>query len=810
MIKNFRADPKMRWWDTLAVLLVMICLFVATLRLMTTHWTENLAVVQTVAFFGVVLGLALGQSIFSTRVAMFFTLAYGVFIIPWQLGITLEEGVVDWVEKLVNMRGRLEIIVNALLKRETIYDNLLFIVAMTCLFWLLSIHAGFSLTRTGNPWLTVLPTGVSIFVIHTFDSLLVRRTWYLAFYLFFALLLIARLVYLRKRQFWKQTRIHTPADVGFDFSRIALIATIIVVLFAWNMPVLAESLSPVSSAWARVTRPWRSFKDSFGFAFASLRSSVGIVTNMYGENMMLGKGAPLGDNIIIMVDVPAMDMKGAKFYWRGRIYDTYKNGEWGNTFSQKITLTPDNPNLIIGDSDLRQETELTVTAYDSVALLYVASQPIWVNRVATASVTNNLDGTVDLGSLISNDYIRPGEHYTTRSSLPAMTIKDLRESGTDYPQWVVDKYLQLPETITPRTYELAQRLAEGKETPYDIAQTITDYLRRNIKYTPTVPNAPSGTERIDWFLFDLGEGYCNYYASAEVILLRSLGIPARLAVGFAQGEAVLPEDASQVPDAEENSDKSLDGRAGTYIVRHRDAHAWPEVYFPGIGWVEFEPTSSQAAIARPSGEDVSATAPNEQQNRRDYLMEPLDDSTLMQGLDTPVENSQQEEFWTPKTLVLMVISLALIILVGLGVWHFRRGFRLAPHIERFVSNIPVSLEKSFKRLGIRPPQFLSKWAQYVQLPSLSRSYLQVNDALNRLGQPPELNETPAERVNQLSIALPPTQPHAQKLLAEYQAGIYSQHHFDEFAAHRAGKEIRRLSYREMLGRWLARIRRPFG
>ena len=122
-------DPKMRWWDTLTTLLMMMCLFIATLRLISTHWTENLAIVQPVAFLGIILGLALGQSSFSPRVGRFFTLAYGIFVIPWQLGITMEKEVPGWMERLVSMRGRLEVIVGELLRRESVTDNLFFVLA---------------------------------------------------------------------------------------------------------------------------------------------------------------------------------------------------------------------------------------------------------------------------------------------------------------------------------------------------------------------------------------------------------------------------------------------------------------------------------------------------------------------------------------------------------------------------------------------------------------------------------------------------------------------------------------------------------
>ena len=82
MLRTDHTDPTARWWDTLSVLLLMVCLFIATLRLMATRWTENLSMIQAITFFGVVLGLALGQSIFSRRASSLFALAYAAFIIP--------------------------------------------------------------------------------------------------------------------------------------------------------------------------------------------------------------------------------------------------------------------------------------------------------------------------------------------------------------------------------------------------------------------------------------------------------------------------------------------------------------------------------------------------------------------------------------------------------------------------------------------------------------------------------------------------------------------------------------------------------
>ena len=103
-------------------------------------------------------------------------------------------------------------------------------------------------------------------------------------------------------------------------------------------------------------------------------------------------------------------------------------------------------------------------------------------------------------------------------------------------------------------------------------------MRTYIIYNESIPSPPVGRDPIDWVLFDHRQGYCNYYASAMIVMLRSLGIPARMAAGFAEG--------------------TYDAAQGAYMVTERDAHTWVEAYFPGYGWIEFEPTSAQTPLNR--------------------------------------------------------------------------------------------------------------------------------------------------------------------------------------------------------------------
>jgi hypothetical protein len=147
----------------------------------------------------------------------------------------------------------------------------------------------------------------------------------------------------------------------------------------------------------------------------------------------------------------------------------------------------------------------------------------------------------------------------------------------DYPQEIRQYYLQLPDDLPARVRNLALDITIKETDPYDQAAAIEAYLRQ-YPYALDVPAPPAGREVADFFLFDLQQGYCDYYATTMVVLARAAGIPARLVVGYSRG--------------------AYDEADGTFLVRLRDAHAWVEVYFPGSGWIEFEPTASQPGITR--------------------------------------------------------------------------------------------------------------------------------------------------------------------------------------------------------------------
>ncbi len=184
--------------------------------------------------------------------------------------------------------------------------------------------------------------------------------------------------------------------------------------------------------------------------------------------------------------------------------------------------------------------------------------PISANRYTDAISARGLSGRV---------------LYTVKSDISAPDERELRsDAETEYPEYVRELYLQLP-AIDPRIRQLANKIVYDADarTPYDKARAIESHLKTKFSYTLDLK--PTKKDPLAEFLFDLREGHCEYFATAMAVMLRSIGIPARIVNGFQMGEY------NQV--------------SGFYTVRDSDAHSWVEVYFaqPGV-WVEFDATPS--------------------------------------------------------------------------------------------------------------------------------------------------------------------------------------------------------------------------
>ena len=207
----------------------------------------------------------------------------------------------------------------------------------------------------------------------------------------------------------------------------------------------------------------------------------------------------------------------------------------------------------------------------------------------TLYVTGQVPIYDDVDSVFSRTAVEPGTGYEVSTARSQVGDEELAGAGTTYPDWVRDRYLSLPETVTPRTVELALRLTGASSTPLEQARVLESFVRTTIAYDEGVSAPPSDADLVDYVLFERQRGFCEYYASAMAVMLRSVGVPARVAVGFYPGD--------------------YDAEQGGTVYRQKNAHAWVEVFFPDYGWVSFEPTASRPLMESGSAGSLETATP---------------------------------------------------------------------------------------------------------------------------------------------------------------------------------------------------------
>ena len=243
-------------------------------------------------------------------------------------------------------------------------------------------------------------------------------------------------------------------------------------------------------------------------------------------------------------------------YWRVAAYDRYTGDGWVRTGSARSYggARLSGPE---GDSrTLRQSFE----AESSVATVPGAWKPVRYRGDPEFEVTAH-EGFQPTTALSA------GDSYEVTSEVLVATPQQLRDAGTDYPDQVRERYLQLPDSTPDRVGERTATLTANAQNPYETALVVEQWLENNREYSLEVDQPDRDVA--DTFLFEMDRGYCVYFATTMVVMLRTQGIPARLTVGYTPGERVDEE---------------------RWVVRGLNSHAWVEAYFPEQGWVRFDPT----------------------------------------------------------------------------------------------------------------------------------------------------------------------------------------------------------------------------
>ncbi len=391
-----------------------------------------------------------------------------------------------------------------------------------------------------------------------------------------------------RRRRWRRRSVRGTRGVARGTLRLGLASAVVLVVTAWTLSSTLVG-APLDGAMSGLAQAVRQLEGPF--------PGDGGSSAVPGRPVLFGSGFVMRTQWNTDQD-PVFTVTGnGGGLVAVTTYDRYTGQGWQRSPATSRTVRAGDEisppgSLDLGSVSARRGATVRVRLLRSTGRdLFTAGVPVRADRDVVALEAG---GTAALAGLQATSALHAGDEYTLTVSVSMATDAELASAGTDYPAEIAARYLGgTADHISANTRKLAARLAAGAvaQDPYHVAQRIAEWLRSDGPYsystTTTLPTT-AGEDVVDWFLFHAKRGYCEYFASAMVLLARAEHIPARLVLGYHGG---TQQDAETIRYAD------------------ADAHAWAEIYFPGYGWQAFEATSGFPAVPRvPGGVGVSGTA----------------------------------------------------------------------------------------------------------------------------------------------------------------------------------------------------------
>jgi transglutaminase-like putative cysteine protease len=462
-------------------------------------------------------------------------------------------------------------------------DMLIQNMIWSLIVWCMGAWMGWFAARR-NAILAFLPGIALLTLIIDYSEYRIYTLWLMVILM---LLLMGIWNYKKQTAHWEQHRVDYSDSIVYDNGQAVILLLIVIGILSFSTP---------SISWRAIRDALRERNKNQTAQVLGIREQSVPVTKKtvlspsLPREHLLTEGVEESEELVMTVrtgelpPIPDITITKAapRHYWRSTIYDRYMGAGWVTSSAVPLSYKANAP-LIPGLLDGYRLLHLDVQLYQPEGrlfwsgLLYSASVPfraVWRLRPQPslfADQTALLQA--DMFAAVSGTRSYQADIYVSQA-----TIQQLRAASREYPDSIRADYLALPGSVPKRVSDLAEQITAGIKNPYDKAKAIESYLRNNYPYDLKVPAPPEGQDVADYFLFDLKRGYCDYYATAMVVLARASGLPARFVSGYSSG--------------------SYDGPDAVYVVRKLNAHSWAEIYFPEIGWIEFEPTASEPEIER--------------------------------------------------------------------------------------------------------------------------------------------------------------------------------------------------------------------
>jgi transglutaminase-like putative cysteine protease len=669
-----------RWRPIEGWLPVLLLVFIITMlvsAVQTVGWTPQANIVVWAAPLALMLALFLSKRPIGWRLAWGLIVSYGIVLITIGLARLIPPTPVvmsGWGPISVHVRQNWGLFLDraaswggTVSKGDNSQETIVFALGLGFLAWLLSAYLGWSTIRQHQPLIGLTLIGIALALNGFYGR---APVWPALLFIAAAILLTASIHMSDRTQTWDRKGV----DYSDEIQRDLLLFSSGIALGLLFVAAAAPTIKFRALSRAVLDRPLvHQAEDTLERLFAGVQQpspdspgdGSGVATGdqpgTLPHSFLLGNPPELSETVVMTASV-AGDFPAAT-HWRGLSYDVYTGRGWAVSNERQESLLA-NDNIPI------PETADNIGINQSVnwilgdnATRYSLGLPLQFDQ----PVVSFWRGQDDLSRVQGE-----GNHYLVSSHVSAASATNLRQASLEeVPPVILQRYTGLPDTIPQRVRELAFEIAsptgsdpEVAPTPYDQVVLLEQFLRQ-YPYSLEVALPPSGTDPVDFFLFDLQEGYCDYYASSMVVMARSLGLPARLAIGY----------LSQPADDQ-----------GVQTVFQINAHSWAEVYFASYGWVEFEPTA-----AFPVRSLSNLTAADNLVQEEDPL--PVSDLP-------PIPQSRPGI--STSNIWLFSLMAVLLLLLPIAWWMWYRRQRQAAPADDIISAYG-GLLRSARRLGQRTP-----------------------------------------------------------------------------------------------------------
>ncbi|MCB0164022.1 MAG: transglutaminase domain-containing protein [Anaerolineae bacterium] len=503
----------------------------------------------------------------------------------WQQPLTMPPDLSPLVASLIELWRTVSVLgirlwdwVAALAGGNPVYDPVATALLWTFTLWGVSAWAGWAIRRLKRPLLAITPAGALLAATLAYYPKDVSGIYIMVGA---ALLLVGFTRYWVREQSWQTGGIDYSEDIRTEAVMIIIVITVSLLAVASLTPSL--SVWQVARWFSTSTRLSQPLAESLGVRQSSRPTNNELApfrSPGLPRGHLLGSGPELSDQValIIRVETSTAGEATPRYKWRSLTYDRYTGRGWRAGTTQAFIYEAGQPTLDTLPPHRRRLQQTVQVLRPQGHQVYLAGDLLTINQPYQVEWR----GPGDVFGIVTE-----ADAYQVDALVSTADETALRSAGTRYPDWLERRYLILPDPMPERVLTLARDLTVNARTPYDRAKAIETYLRQ-FPYSLELPVPPSRRDMVDYFLFDLQRGYCDYYASAMVVLARGAGLPARLAVGYATGRYDAADDQ--------------------YIVTEADAHSWPEIYFPDYGWIAFEPTAAQPADETPPAAGLVAPA----------------------------------------------------------------------------------------------------------------------------------------------------------------------------------------------------------